>query len=419
MKLNSALLLFILLLILVPLVPLGAAGLAKLEVASPKDKTKTWSTRVAIDGTALGANEVDINGTKADLEKGGGFSAVALLKPGKNVIMVSATYEGEEKLTNKIRVLRNVTCDDIEKLYKGKQHWAKQQILTLLTLGVIEGYPDNLFLPGNPLSRGEFATWLARAKQLKRSGPSEDIFYDVPKEHWRASYIKAVVDAGYMTGISKDRFGINKMISRGDVVAAVIKANNIAPSRSSKSPFSDVPLNSKNASYIYSAYNKGWIIGVPGKKRKFEPERNMNRGEIAVLLSRLESIQKLKASLYDFEQGYTASQYAKISTKPVISTVEAEPWKLAADGKTPLKLVADVTDAQGKSDISQVWADVTSLGGPNNAKMNLMENGLYGLSFIMTTETEAGEKAITIKALDKSGLRNESTIKIIVTKEKQ
>ena len=396
-----------------------AIALVNLEVISPQDKLKTLSTRATIDGKALGAKTVDVNGTNVGMEKAARFYAVALLKPGKNVVLITAKYPGEEKLAKKIRVLRIVTCDDIEKLFKGRQHWAKQQVLTLMTLGIIEGYPDNMFLPGRPLSRGEFATWLARAKQLKKPKLDEDVFFDVPKEHWRAPFIKAVVDAGYMSGVKGEMFAIGQNISRKDAVVAVAKANKLIPTRLNRSPFSDVPTDLTDAAYIFSAYNKGWVIGYPGKTRRFEPQKDMTRGETAVLLSRLSNIKDMRISLYDFEQGYTAYQLCRISTKPLINRVAAEPGRIAADGMTPLKLSADVTDAQGKADISQVWADITSLGGPNNAKMNLMESGLYEIGFIMTTETVPGEKNITVKALDKSGLRSESSVKIQVIKEKQ
>ncbi len=401
-------------------VSLSAAAVPKLEITSPKDRTETLSTRAAIVGEAPGAKEVDLNGTKVDLGSNGKLNAVALLRPGKNVILVKALFPGGKKLTKKIRVLRIVTCDDIEKLFKGKRHWAKQQVLTLLTLGIIEGYPNNIFEPGKSLERAEFATWLARAKQLKRFKPKEDVFFDVPKEHWRAPYIKAVVDAGYMRGLTGDRFGPSDEISRGDAVAAVAKANKLIPSKISNSSFNDVLPSSKDGPYILSAYSKGWIVGLPGRVRRFEPERDMTRGEVAVLLSRLSNIKELKTSLYDFEKGYTPYQFCGIGTKPVIVKVDAVPSNLEADGKTPVKLSAQVTDAQGISDISLVWADITSLGGPNNAKMNPMQNGQYEISFIMTTETVPGEKIIPIRALDKSGLKSVvSNAKILVTKGKQ
>lgn len=397
------------------LISFSAVAASKLDIISPQDKTITWSIGAGIAGTAPGANDVTLNGTKIDLESGGNIEAAAQLRPGKNVIFFTASYPDGEELSKKIRVLRMVTCDDMEKSTAAKRHWARKQILNLLTLGIIEGYPDNLFLPGKPLERGEFATWLARAKQLKLSYLKEDVFFDVPKEHWRAPYIKAVADAGYMGAVSADSFGINEMIKRSDAVVAVAKANDLSPLKMSKSPFHDVPLNFKNADYIYAAYSKGWIIGVPGNIRNYEPERNMTRAEIAVLLSRLSSVKDQVEILNDFENGYTNDQFCAISTKPSIDNIAAEPAEIYADGKTPLNITAAVSDAQGPSDISLVWADLSEVGGPNNAKMDLTDSGSYEVSFVMPAGTEPGDKMITITALDKSGLKSEaSTVKVLV-----
>jgi len=402
--------------VLLTALALGAFAVVKLEINIPKDRSTTWSTRADIEGAAYNARKLDLNGVNVDLEEGGKFSAAALLKPGKNVIMATASYPNGQKISKKFRVLRMVTCDDIERSVGGKHHWARKQIVTLLTLGVIEGYPDNNFIPGKPLERSEFATWLARAKQLKVSAPEKDVFYDVPKEHWRAPYIKAVVDAGYMSAVSADRFGINDMITRGDAVAAVAKANGLAPLKLAQSPFLDVPSNSKNAPYIYSAHARGWIIGVPGKAKKYEPDRNMTRAEIAVLLSRLSTVKGSGALLYDFENGYTYGRYCRVGTKPLIRNAQAQPSKIIADGVAPLKISAKVTDTQGASDISQVWADLTDLGGPNNAEMPLIGDDSYELNFVMTSETRSGEKKVSVRALDKSGLKSViSVIKVYVT----
>lgn len=272
-----------LLIFAVCLTSLGATAISQFEAISPKDKTITWSTRVPIKGVAPKAKQVDINGTAADLERTGDFSAMALLNPGKNEVIIKAIYPGGKTSSQKIRILRKVTSDDLKSLFKGRAHWAKEQILTLLTLGIIENYPDNLFQPQRSLSRGEFATWLARAKELRTFRQKKDVFYDVPKEQWRAPYIKAVVEKGYMKGLKNNKFGIDEKIDRVDAVIAVAKANGLEPLKLSKSPFSDVKPGSEGAYYIFSAYKNGWIIGVSGKGKIFEPNKDMTRGEIAVL----------------------------------------------------------------------------------------------------------------------------------------
>ncbi len=408
-----------LLIFVICLASFGAAAVLQLDIISPKDKTITWSTRAPIEIVAPKAKKVDINGTIADIEETGGFSAMALLKPGKNVILAKAVFPDGKISSVRVRVLRMVTCYDIESLFKGMRHWAKKQVVTLLTLGIIEGYPDNTFQPERSLSRGEFATWLARAKELKTFPQKKDEFYDVPKEQWRAPQIKAVVEKGYMKGLKGNRFGIDEKISRADAVIAVAKANGLKPLKLSKSPFSDIKPGSEGANYILLAFNKGWIMGLPGKVHRFEPKRPITRGEIAMLLSRLSNIKELRKSMNDFNVGYSGDRLSKISTKPVIVYSSSDPVSIVAGSRTPVKISARVSDAQGPSDISLVWADLSQLGGPNDAIMKLMRNGKYEIRFIVKPETGPGEKEIFIRALDRSGLKSRiSTIKITIIKRK-
>ena len=43
---------------------------------------------------------------------------------------------------------------------------------------------------------------------------------------------------------------------------------------------------------------------------------------------------------------------------------------------------------------SRPWANLLPLGGPNNVKMLLMNDGKYAISFVVLPDTEAGEKGI-------------------------
>jgi hypothetical protein len=392
---------------------------SKLEITSPRDGTRTYSIRAIINGAAGGAKALSINGTKVETGKSGKFSAVALLKSGKNLIRITAAYSDGTTLTKNIRILRIVTYDDIEQLYKGRSHWAKNDILALSTIGIIEGYPNNIFETGKPITRGELATWIARSKSLPETKPKEDVFFDVPKEHWRAPYIKAVVDAGYMRGVSGDRFGIEDTIKRDEAMEVITKAYDVKiASFPSNMPFMDVTTGTEYANFIISAYNSGLVKGVLGKDKLFEPERDIKRGEVALIISRTTYVKKLKAVLFDYDIGYTSDRYSSISTSPIIRKISAIPGKVPADGKTPLTLSAEIFDAQGKNDISQVWIDLSVIGGPNNAKMNLGRNGSYELSFVLTTETTSGDKILTIGALDKSGLKTTGNVKFTVTGNK-
>ncbi len=389
---------------------------AGLIISSPKDRTITPKTRATINGTAVKSKEISINNVRIAPDKDGKFEAAALLRGGKNLVSVTAFFPGNEEQTKKVRILRVVTFDDTQDFSKGKPHWAKKEIVDLSTLGIIEGYPDNNFMPEQPITKGEIATWLARAKGLKVPAPKTDVYYDVPKEHWRARYIKAVRDAGYMKGASRDKFGIDEHIKRWEVVQLFVKAFGFNLPQKPAAIFPDVAKGSKYFSIISAAYNNGLVIGYPGKSKLFAPELEMKRAEAAILISSLPDMKARIKDLYDFGRDYTAARFSRIGTKPVILKANISPPSFIPDGATPFKLSVSVTDAQGIGDISMVWADLTPIEGPPHVKLMDKKDGQYELMYVMTTEVQAGDTFITVKAMDKAGLEGEGKVKFTVRK---
>jgi S-layer homology domain/Glucodextranase, domain B len=388
----------------------------KLIITQPKDKMIVRNTRLNISGTVKGAKAVTINNLKVIPESDGSFTAAAMLHAGKNLVQISAMGADGKKTSFKSRIVRIMVFSDIDDFAKGKPHWAKKDITELSTLGVIEGYPDDTFLPENPITRGEFATWLTRARGIKIKKPLKDVFYDVPKEHWRAPFIKALVDAHLMTGLSSDNFGIDKPIKRSDAVSILVNAYHMKTSGAPKGQlFPDVKKNSKYFRAIEAAYDNGLVIGYPGNSKLFAPDKDMKRSEAVILLSSLPNIKTRDIKLYDFASGFTAAQFARIGTKPQINSLFVSPDPYTPDGITPITVSAEVKDAQGKADISQVWADISSVLGPANSAMTTTEaDGIYTLVFVPTTEISSGDKGIEVRALDKEGLENMRSTKISV-----
>ena len=226
-------------------------------IFDPQDKTKTFSEILMLRGQVEGKGELKVNGRAIKVGEDGTFACGLVLNPGKNLVEVRREEQGQ-----KLRVLKLVSFPDIEELYDGKKHWARGQIVYLATLGIIEGEPDGNFYPGRAISRGEFATWVARAKKLPLPSLTEDVFFDVPKEHWRAPYIKAVVEAGLMVPFSKDIFGIDEPISRREAAEVAIKTEGLGIVKKIVPLFKDVPKEEKGAEPIYTAWERGLVIGI-------------------------------------------------------------------------------------------------------------------------------------------------------------
>jgi len=399
------------------------AAQAKLEVYEPKDKLITEADRLEVRGRCQGMRKLMINAEIIDILGNGEFKAGVVLDLGKNLIKITAFDYSQKKYTRTIRILRIVTFPDLEKLYNGKQYWAKIAVVNLATLSLIEAEPTGDFEPKKNVSRGEFATWIARAKGLKVAKPKEDVFFDVPKEHWRAPYIKAVIDKEYMKGKSREKFGINDPILRGEAARIVNKVEGIQNLKATRK-LGEIPPGQMFSDDIYTAYTNSLMKGVSRKRLKFEPKRPLNRAEAASLLIKMKRVKSTAEILFDFSKGYDMSRLCKINTVPVIKSLNIWPDEATPDGKSVVAITAEVWDRQGREDVSLVKVDLRQLGGPPDAK--LYDDGTYGdlkandgvftLAITIPETVETGRKKITVVAMDKAGWENSKELYILVAK---
>jgi hypothetical protein len=107
-----------------------------------------------------------------------------------------------------------------------KGHWAEEAIQILTDKGVISGYPDGLAHPDAIITRGEFATLIARTMELPELDESEVTirFTDIAG-HWSEQYVEALIIAGI---IQKDDFGTkflpDEPITRMEMIRMLVRA---------------------------------------------------------------------------------------------------------------------------------------------------------------------------------------------------
>jgi hypothetical protein len=396
-------------------------ALAGINISEPQDKAVTFEEVLMLDGRGKNLEILKINDQKLKFKRDGSFACGLVLKRGKNLIEVRALDRGKEHHINKIRILRLKTYPDIEYLYDGKKHWARNQIIYLASFGMIEGYPDDLFYPANPITRGELATWLARVKNLEIPQLTEDVFFDVPKEHWRAPYVKAAVKAGFMRGFSKETFGIDDPISRRQVAEVAVLTEGYEVVERIKPLFVDVPREEKWAYPIYVAKEKGLVLGISGDIPVFDPDRALTRAEAAVLISRFKRSLASIRYLFDFNKGYGMSDYCKVNVAPDIVSFRVEPDNLRTRQKSNLQLRVGVATREGFYPISKVKVDLSEIGGMPDAEM--FDDGSHGdeqkedlvYSLNVTLEpSESGSKMLTTTVIDRLGWESQKSTSLLV-----
>ena len=105
-------------------------------------------------------------------------------------------------------------------------HWAEQAINELADKGILYGYPDGLVHPDELITRGEFASLIARTMELPKSN-SENVtivFKDIAG-HFAEKDIEALVIAGIIEkGDFGERFCPDEPITRIEMVRMLIKS---------------------------------------------------------------------------------------------------------------------------------------------------------------------------------------------------
>ncbi len=128
--------------------------------------------------------------------------------------------------------------------------WYSLQVKTLASKGIIKGYDDGCFYPSRYVTRAEFATILSRLVQLENG---EEIFPDVPENHWAFVYITTAYKNGWITGYENGNFGPDMNLSRAEAVTIMSRVLGKSITSGNSCKFPDVAETHWAYDYICAA----------------------------------------------------------------------------------------------------------------------------------------------------------------------
>lgn len=96
--------------------------------------------------------------------------------------------------------------------------------------GIIKGYSDGTFKPDGSMTRAEFATVIARFKNLSVANGSESKLSDI-SGHWALAYITALNDKGWISGYKDGTFRPDATITRAEAVKIINAAIGRIPNK--------------------------------------------------------------------------------------------------------------------------------------------------------------------------------------------
>ena len=107
-------------------------------------------------------------------------------------------------------------------------HWANAEVEACFHVGIVGGYPDGTYQPGNAVTRDQMAVYISRALAGGDENVPEFIqtpaFPDVPEEHWALDYVEYAVDQNVVAGYDDGTYRPEYEVTRDQMAVYVARA---------------------------------------------------------------------------------------------------------------------------------------------------------------------------------------------------
>jgi hypothetical protein len=161
-------------------------------------------------------------------------------------------------------------------------YWAYTYIDFLAQSGIISGYADGTFRPGNSATRAQLSKMVVVARGWPIINPPNPSFTDVPTSNPFYTYIETARSHGAISGYSDGTFRPNNSVTRGQISKIIVTAFGWPIDTSGGPHFTDVPTTNTFYAYIETAYHRGVASGYADNT--FRPGNNVTRAQLSKML---------------------------------------------------------------------------------------------------------------------------------------
>lgn len=169
-------------------------------------------------------------------------------------------------------------------------HWASNQIKTLVSKGILSGYPDGSFKPGGNITVKEFMTVLSKEIALnpdKGKPVVGDVLVGIDPNTWGYIESKSILDRILANDLYKFNYiNLDRPINREEVAFLINNAFMLETPYYTYGDKNFSDLGTLYASDIKNLLDLEIISGYPDGT--FRPKKNITRAEIAALITRIE-----------------------------------------------------------------------------------------------------------------------------------
>jgi len=147
--------------------------------------------------------------------------------------------------------------------------------------GLITGFPDGTYHPGEGLTRAQAAVLFSKIRGLNPT-EKDSTLSDVAGSHWAAGYIAAAVKAGYITGFPDSTYRPQAILTRAQGINLFLQLATEKDSSEEIPVLQDLDKNHWAANSLAIALAAGMI---EAQGNNIKPEQPFARGDLARALS--------------------------------------------------------------------------------------------------------------------------------------
>ncbi|WP_373419905.1 S-layer homology domain-containing protein [Paenibacillus amylolyticus] len=287
------------------------------------------------------------------------------------VLAVALLPIGPVHLMSTANAASGTSDNALSKFKDIKGHWAQATIAKAYEKNLISGYQDGTFRPNGKITRGEYATILARATGLEKV-QGQNPFADL-KGHWSEAAVSQLVGQGfinagdYAKGFNPNaeltRYEMMKWIANGLIKSGASFQDAFNDTTNTLLPTPEVNRGTIRAEQIpYLALVRGTGIVAGFQDGTLKPADSTTRAEVSAILLRYMDVEGTDAGKYSDlnemrEVGTTGTNLTTISnyryTKNSVKVSDISKEEINLSNKSGVVtlhryIVVDVTQGKAK-----------------------------------------------------------------------
>lgn len=238
------------------------------------------------------------NGNQAfTITPNSGYRVADVLVNGESVGAVTSYEMTNVQASGNIRVVFeegtqvDPPVDPSNKFTDIENHWAKDDILSVVESGLFSGMSETEFAPDLSITRGMFVTVLGRLDQADVSGKTST-FSDVPATEYYAPYVAWAAENNIVSGMGNNEFAPNSQITREQMALIISNYLNYAgvtlEEVNAAIDFTDQEMIADWAQSAVSSMQKAGLINGRDDQT-FDPKGTATRAEAAAIMRRLQT----------------------------------------------------------------------------------------------------------------------------------